>query len=118
VRASSVVECMNSVVRMHQARHRSLTQPLLDWKRLYWNCRAFRTGHRRKKSPYELQGLRLPTRDWWELLRLTPEQLRQQLQAANTPAAESPPQKVSGQEVAAYGSLVLGVVFRKVGRYG
>ena len=34
VRASSVVECRNSVVRMHQARHRSLSQPLLDLKRL------------------------------------------------------------------------------------
>src|SRR5262249_467532 len=32
VRASSVVGCMNSVVRMHQARHRRLTQGLLDWK--------------------------------------------------------------------------------------
>jgi hypothetical protein len=100
-RASSLVECINSVARMHQGRHRKMTQGLLDLKRLYWNCRAFRTGHRRKKSPYELQGLRVPTRDWWELLQLTPEQLRQQLQAANTAAAESPPQKVSGQDVAA-----------------
>jgi hypothetical protein len=30
VRASSVVECLNSVVRMHQARHRTLSQALLD----------------------------------------------------------------------------------------
>lgn len=99
-RASSLVECINSVARMQQGRHRKMTQGLLDLKRLYWNCRAFRTGHRRKKSPYELQGLRLPTREWWELLRLTPEQLRQQLQAANTAPAE-PQEKVSGQEVAA-----------------
>jgi hypothetical protein len=48
VRASSVVECMNSVIRMHQARHRRLTQPLLDLKRLYWNCRPFREGKRRE----------------------------------------------------------------------
>jgi hypothetical protein len=99
-RASSLVECLNSVARMQQGRHRKMTQGLLDLKRLYWNCRAFRTGPRRKKSPYELQGLRLPTRDWWALLRLTPEQLRQQLQVANGAAAE-PRQKVSGQEVAA-----------------
>ncbi len=99
-RASSLVECINSVARMQQSRHRKMTQGLLDLKRLYWNCRAFRTGPRRKKSPYELQGLALPTWDWWELLRLTPEQLRQQLQAANNAAAE-PPQKVSGQDVAA-----------------
>jgi hypothetical protein len=100
-RASSLVECINSVTRMQQARHRKMTQGLLDLKRLYWNCRAFRTGQRRKKSPYELQGLLLPTRDWWELLRMTPEQLRQQLQAANNAAAELLPQKVSAQDVAA-----------------
>jgi hypothetical protein len=71
-----------------------------DLKRLYWNCRAFRTGHRRKKTPNELQGMRLPTWDWWELLRLTPEQLRQQLLVAHAAAAE-PPEKVSGPDVAA-----------------
>jgi hypothetical protein len=99
-RASSLVECVNSVARMQQGRHRKMTQGLLDLKRLDWNCRAFRTGPRRKKSPYELQGLVLPTRDWWELLRLTPEELRQQLQAANDTPAE-PLKEVSGQEVAA-----------------
>lgn len=100
-RASSLVECINSVARMQQSRHRKMTQGLLDLKRLYWNCREFRTGHRRRKSPYELQGLELPTREWWELLRWTPEQLRQQLQGGKTITAESPPQKVSGLEVAA-----------------
>jgi hypothetical protein len=99
-RASSLVECLNSVARMQQGRHRKMTQGLLDLKRLYWNCRAFRTGHRRKKSPYELQGLQLPTREWWELLRLTPQQVREQLQVANNSAAD-PQQKVSGQDVAA-----------------
>ena len=34
VRASSAVECVNSVVRMHQARHRNLSQELLDLKTL------------------------------------------------------------------------------------
>jgi hypothetical protein len=68
VRASSVVECMNSVVRMHQARHRTLTQPLLDLKRLYWNCREFREGKRRRQSPYELLGLNLPSYRFWDLL--------------------------------------------------
>ena len=100
-RASSLVECLNSVARMQQGRHRKMTQGLLDLKRLYWNCREFRTGHRRKKSPYQLQGLQLPTREWWELLRLTPEQLRQQLQGANKAAPEPPQQDVSAQGVAA-----------------
>ncbi len=60
VRASSAVECMNSVLRMHQARHRTVSQGLLDLKRLYWNCREFREGKRRRHCPYELLGLRLP----------------------------------------------------------
>jgi hypothetical protein len=78
-----------------------MSQGLLDLKRLYWNCRAFRTGQRRQPTPYELQGLVLPTREWWQLLRLTPEQLRQHLQTANNSAGKPPPQQVSGQDVAA-----------------
>src|SRR5262249_43238204 len=35
VRASSAVECMNSVLRMHQSRHRTVTQGMLELKRLY-----------------------------------------------------------------------------------
>jgi hypothetical protein len=100
-RASSLVECINSVARMQQGRHRKMTQGLLDLKRLYWNCRSFRTGPRRDKSPYEHLGLRLPCGDWWEMLRLTPEQLREQLQAANAAATAPPPQQLSAQVVAA-----------------
>jgi hypothetical protein len=85
-RASSLVECINSVARMQQSRHRRMTQGLLDLKRLYWNCRVFRTGHRRQRTPYELLGIKLPTTDWWDLLKLTPEQLRQQLSAPEVAA--------------------------------
>ncbi len=85
-RASSLVEGLNSVARMQQARHRRLTPGLLSLKRLYWNCREFRTGRRRQQTPYGLLGVSLPTNDWWELLRLTPEQLRQQLSAQGVAA--------------------------------
>ena len=68
VRASSAVECMNSVLRMHQSRHRTVPQGLLDLKRLYWNCRAFREGKRRRRCPYELLGLKLPSHRFWDLL--------------------------------------------------
>ena len=71
---------------MQQSRHRRMTQGLLDLKRLYGDCRAFRTGHRRKRTPYELLGIKLPTADWWQLLRLNPEQLRQQLSAPGVAA--------------------------------
>ena len=69
VRASSAVECMNSVLRMHQARHRTMTQGMLDLKRLYWNTRVFRGGKRKGKCPYEHLGLKLASYDFWDLLK-------------------------------------------------
>jgi hypothetical protein len=80
-RASSLVECVNSVARMQQARHRKMTQGLLDLKRLYWNLRQFRAGRRKGQMPYGLLGLKLPDLSFWELLKLTPEELREKLSA-------------------------------------
>ena len=69
VRASSAVECLNSGLRMHQSRHRTLTQGMLDLKRLYWNTRVFRGGKRKGRCPYEHLGLALPRYDFWGLLQ-------------------------------------------------
>ncbi len=80
-RASSLVECVNSVVRMQQARHRKMTQGLLDLKRLYWNLHQFRGGCRKDQTPYGLLGVRLPELSFWEFLKLTPEELRERLSA-------------------------------------
>jgi hypothetical protein len=80
-RASSLVECVNSVARMQQARHRKMTQGLLDLKRLNWNLRRFRTGRRKGRTPYGLLGLRLPEMSFGEFLQLTPDELRKQLSA-------------------------------------
>lgn len=82
VRASSAVECVNSVVRMHQARHRNLSQELLDLKRLYWNCRSFVSGQRKDRCPYEHLGLKLPSYDAWDLLQTAPEELKKQLSSS------------------------------------
>ena len=76
------------MIRMHQARHRSLTQPLLDLKRLYWNGRVFDDGKRRGRCPYEHLGLKLPRYDLWELLQRSPKDLKL-------------PEKVSTSELAA-----------------
>jgi len=85
-RASSCVEGLNSVVRMQQSRHRKVSQELLDLKRLYWNLRRFRTGRRKKTSPYQRLGVPLPADlSWWQLLQLTPDQLRSLLSALPTP---------------------------------
>ena len=80
-RASSPVECVHSVARMQQARHRTMRQGLLDLKRLSWNLHRFRSGPRKDQTPYGLLGLRVPDLSFWELLKLTPEELRQQLSA-------------------------------------
>lgn len=82
-RSSSLVEGVNSVLRMHQRRQKRLTQGLLDCQRLYWNVHSFRAGKRKGSSPYGRMGLVLPNGSWWALLKLTPEQLQEQLSALN-----------------------------------
>jgi hypothetical protein len=82
-RARSLVEGLNSVLRMHQARQKRLTPGLLDLKRLYWNSKVFRAGRRKGQSPYGRLGVALPPVSWWELLKIPPEQLREQLSALN-----------------------------------
>jgi hypothetical protein len=79
VRASSAVECMNSVLRMQQTTHKRMTQAMLDLKRLYWNCRRLKSGKRKGACPYEHLGLPLPSFDFWELLQVDPGQLTQGL---------------------------------------
>lgn len=80
-RASSLVEGLNSVVRMQQGTQKRLTPELLDLKRLYWNMHTFESGRRKKQSPYKLLGLCLPTESWWDLIKIPPEQLRLQMSA-------------------------------------
>jgi hypothetical protein len=79
VRASSAVECMNGVLRMQQSPHKRMTQPMLDLKRLYWNCRRLRSGKRKDACPYQHLGLPLPSFDFWELLQADPGRLTQEL---------------------------------------
>ena len=79
VRARSAVACVNSVVRMHQARHRHISQGLLDRKRLSWHWRAFQHGKRQGACPYALLGLQLSTYDWWTLLQMDPKAVEQKL---------------------------------------
>jgi hypothetical protein len=77
--ASSAVECVNSVVRIHQARHRHVSHSFLDLKRLYWNCRPFRHGKRKGACLYALLGLKLSTYGWWTLLQMDPKEAEKKL---------------------------------------
>jgi hypothetical protein len=79
VRASSAVECMNSVLRRQQSNHKRMTQEMVDLKRLYWNSHRLKAGKRKDGCPYEHLGLPLTSFDFWELLQTDPEQLTQQL---------------------------------------
>ena len=81
-RASSAVECMNSVLRMQQSRHKVMTQPMLDLKRLYWDCHQLLSGPRKKTCPYQVLGLELPMYDFWTLLQTDPKDLTQRLSTA------------------------------------
>ena len=84
-RASSAVECLNSVLRMQQSRHERMTQPMLDLKRLYWNCHALRSGKRKDGCPYEHLGLPLASFDFWEILQADPGWLTQELSGQKDP---------------------------------
>lgn len=86
VRASSAVECVNSVLRMQQSRHRNVSQAMLDLKRLYWNCRVFEQGQRRDRCPYQHLGLALPTYDFCKLLACDPAELTQKLSSCQVAA--------------------------------
>jgi hypothetical protein len=79
VRASSAVECMNSVLRMQQSRHKRMTRPMLDLKRLYWNSHVLGSGPRKDACPYQHLGLPLTSFDFWVLLQADPERLTQEL---------------------------------------
>ena len=67
---------MRSTLLMHSTR-------LLDLKRLYWNSHRFDSGRRRQTTPYERLGVPWPAgMTWWQVLKLTPEQLREKLSTA------------------------------------
>ena len=77
---------LNSTVRMQQARHRKMTQGLVDLSCLHWNTRTFRTGRRRGRSPYGRLDVPWPDElGWWDILKWTPEQLRVELSAREKP---------------------------------
>jgi len=86
------VECVNSVVRMQQARHRVMTQGLLD---LEAGCTGtfinFEEDAARIKRQYGLVGVRLPESSFWEFLEFTPEELRERLSAKGCGVRWCPP---------------------------
>jgi hypothetical protein len=67
-RASSLVECYNSILRPIQQVKKQVTQEFLWLKALHHNMKSFRQGRRKGKSPFQLLGVDLGNQDWIRLM--------------------------------------------------
>lgn len=67
-RASSLVECFNSILRPIQQVKKQVTQEFLWLKVLHHNMKTFKQGKRKGKSPFQLLGIDFGTQDWIQLL--------------------------------------------------
>jgi hypothetical protein len=67
-RASSLVECYNSILRPIQQVKKQVTQEFLWLKALHHNMKTFRQGRRKGKSPFQLLGVDLGNQDWIRLM--------------------------------------------------
>jgi hypothetical protein len=68
VRASSAVECINSILRPYISVKKHLNQGFLALIALYWNMRPI--AQRGGKTPFQLNGINLGTDDWIELIQV------------------------------------------------
>jgi hypothetical protein len=67
-RASSLVECFNSILRPIQQVKKQVTQEYLWLKALHHNMKTFKQGRRKGKSPFQLLGVDFGKQDWIRLL--------------------------------------------------
>lgn len=71
-RGSSLVECINSLLRPHLLVHRGADQGLLDLLACYLNHHVFSRGKRRDKSPLQLAEV-AGSEDWLVTVGLAPK---------------------------------------------
>jgi len=67
-RASSLVECFNSILRPIQQVKKQVTQEFLWLKALHHNMKTFKQGRRKGKSPFQLLGIGFGNQDWIGLM--------------------------------------------------
>jgi hypothetical protein len=67
-RASSQVECFNSILRPIQQVKKQVTQEFLWLKALHHNMKTFKQGKRKGKSPFQLLGVGFGNQDWIRLM--------------------------------------------------
>ena len=83
IRSSSYVECVNSRIRLVQVARKRLSEGFVYLLMVYHNMKPFGRGSvRAGKSPAELAGIELPTKDWIELLAMTAKELAATAEAA------------------------------------
>lgn len=80
LRASSAVECINSILRPYISIKKRLNQGFLALIALYWNMRPL--AQRGGKTPFQLSGVYLDTDDWIELIQVNQRRLARLAQAA------------------------------------
>ncbi len=66
LRGSSLVECVNSLLRPYAELRKSLGQAFLDLFTLYRNSHVFQRGKRAGHSPFQLAGIQTPEGDWMD----------------------------------------------------
>jgi tetratricopeptide (TPR) repeat protein len=66
VRASSVVESLNSIIRPYTSVKKRLSQRYLALIAFYWNCHSI--PQRGGRTPFEVAGVDLGSDDWVELI--------------------------------------------------
>jgi hypothetical protein len=74
VRASSAVECLNSIIRPYAAVKKQLSQKFLALIALYWDMHGLE--NRRGRTPFQEKGVSLGTEDWIEALELEMSRMR------------------------------------------
>jgi len=67
-RASSLVECYNSILRPIQQVKKQVTQEFLWLKALHHNMKTFKQGRRKGKSPFQLLGVDFGNENWIGLM--------------------------------------------------
>lgn len=70
MRGSSLVECLNSLLRPYAFLMRGLEKSFLPLFQLYRNSHVFERGKRRGYSPFQLAGIETPEGDWLDWLGL------------------------------------------------
>ena len=86
-KASSLIECVNSVIRRHLHSYKSIPSWFPDLFTFYWNFRRFKRGKRRNYAPVELMTGKTLQGDWLELIldRFPYEKLRKGIDMESIP---------------------------------